>query len=165
MSAAEDADAEPVCVLIPHRLHDRFGLLPQSRVDHMAAGISQPASDDLHAHGRARRDRPWPARCVVLSPADSSATLLELESKSESHQHDISVVKLFDWIGVTRPDQRDGRGERLSREICSRAVRHALPDVRACHPHQHILNENDPTTILKQSAFNRRCPVCVRRLG
>ena len=52
---AQQAQAQPVGVLIGHGAHHRFGRLPQPRVDHMKARIAQPRATTL-------MPRSWPSR-------------------------------------------------------------------------------------------------------
>src|SRR6266852_3167873 len=49
VSAAENAQAKPVSVLVSYRPNDRFGSLPQPCVDHMHAGVAQGSGDYLDA--------------------------------------------------------------------------------------------------------------------
>ncbi len=49
MGAAQQADPQPVGVLIEGGLDDRFNRLPEAGVDHVKARVAQAAGHDLHA--------------------------------------------------------------------------------------------------------------------
>ena len=49
VGAVENADAQPIDVLVLGGLGDRFDPLPQPAVDHMKTGVAQPAGDDFDA--------------------------------------------------------------------------------------------------------------------
>ena len=49
VGAAQQADAQPIGVLVGHGADDGLGRLPQPGIDHVKAGVAQGPRDDFHA--------------------------------------------------------------------------------------------------------------------